>query len=240
MDFIDTYSIKARLFPSILAIAPVLVLCLLSATWVDPGIPEVVATMAVMVLFFAAANLARKLGRAKEAKIFADSGGRPFNPELTRSDSTLPAEQKNRYREFIALQLGVSAPTEADERLNIDKTRDFYNQAYTFLRESTRDQEKFNLLFNENISYGYHRNLLGLKAVGIALNLASLCIGAALIWLQPPFVEISTGKFIALCCLSALHLLYFSLAVNERAVLDASKTYARQLVLSTEVLMKSN
>lgn len=238
MDFLDTYSIKARLFPAILTVAPAVILCLLCASWIDPGLPEAVATVAVMVLFFAAANLARRFGRAKERQIFAETGGRPRNPELTHADATFPPSQKSRYRDFLAGQLGLPAPTQEEELSDPEAAKAFYDQAYGWLRENTRDTETFKLLFNENISYGYHRNLLGLKPIGILLNLSSLGAAAAIVRYQPTFASLSNGKLVLLGGLAALHLFYFLFGVSRKAMLDASTTYARQLVMSTETLIK--
>ncbi|MVA97964.1 hypothetical protein GN330_11985 [Nitratireductor sp. CAU 1489] len=238
MDFFDTYSLKARLFPAILTVAPVVILCLLCASWVDPGLPEAVGAVAVMVLFFAAANLARRFGRAKEREIFSDTDGRPRNPELTHADSTFPASQKGRYRDYLAAQLGLPAPTAHDEQERPRDAQAFYDQAYVWLRENTRDTEAFKLLFNENISYGYYRNLLGLKPIGILLNLLSLGVAAAIVHYQPAFASLSNGKLVALGGLAAIHFGYFVLGVTRKAMLDASAIYARQLVLSTEALMK--
>lgn len=238
MDFLDTYSLKARLFPAILTVAPAVILCLLCASWVDPGLPEAVATMAVIVLFFAAANLARRFGRAKELRMFAETGGRPRNLELTYADATFPAPQKSRYRDFLAGQLGLQAPTQDEEQLNPEAAQSFYDQAYDWLRENTRDTETFKLLFNENISYGYYRNLLGLKPFGILLNFLSLAAAAAIVHFQPAFASLSTDKLVLLGGLAALHLLYFLFGATRKAMLDASAIYARQLVLSTESLIK--
>lgn len=238
MDFFDTYSIKARLFPAILAVAPAVILCLLCASWVDPGLPEAVATMAVAVLFFAGANLARRFGVAKERQVFAVTGGRPQNTELTHADPTLPASQRERYRSYLAGQLGLEAPTAEDETKDPVGSQAFYDQAYAWLRENTRNTETFKLLFNELISYGYYRNLLGLKPIGITLNLLSLGAAAAIVYYQPAFASLSTGKLVFLCGLSAVHLLYFLFCVTKKTMLDASAVYARQLVLSTETLIK--
>jgi hypothetical protein len=238
MDFLDTYSLKARLFPAILTVAPVVILCLLCASWVDPGLPEAVGGVAVMVLFFAAANLARRFGRAKEREIFSNTGGRPRNPQLTHADGTFPASQKGRYRDYLAAQLGLPAPTADDEANRPHDAHAFYDQAYGWLRENTRDTEAFKLLFNENISYGYYRNLLGLKPIGILLNLLSLGTAASIVHYQPDFASLSNGKLVALIGLTAIHLGYFVFGVTRKAMLDASSIYARQLVLSTETLMK--
>jgi hypothetical protein len=38
------------------------------------------------------------------------------------------------------------------------------------VREFTRDTKKFNIMFNENVSYGFRRNLSGLKLPGFLLD----------------------------------------------------------------------
>jgi hypothetical protein len=134
--------------------------------------------------------------------------------------------------------MGLLAPTAEDERNSPEVAQAFYDQAYGWLRENTRDKDAFNLLFNENISYGYYRNLLGLKPIGILLNLVSLGAAAAIVHYQPEFAALSIGKLVLLGCLSAMHLMYFVFGVSRKAMLDASDIYARQLVLSTETLMK--
>ncbi|MDX8540780.1 hypothetical protein RFM23_24500 [Mesorhizobium abyssinicae] len=237
MDFLDAYSVRARLFPAVLAIAPAFALFLLGATWSDPGMPELITALAVAVLFFAAADLARRMGKRKERQLFADTGGRPENRELSRSDQTLDDATKDRYRAFLAKKLGVRAPSAQSEQDEPQKAQAFCNQCYTWLRENTRDTEKFKVLFNENISYGFRRNLLGLKPFGIALNLMTLAGAAALFHYHPDFSSMTEGKLVALAILAAIHACYFTFAVTKRAVLDASAIYARQLVMSCETLM---
>lgn len=237
MDFLDAYAVRARLFPAVLAIAPAIALFLLGATWANPGIPELVTALAVGVLFFAAADLARRLGKRRERKLFASTGGRPQNLELSRADTTFDEDTKNRYREFLAGKLRLPVPTAKSERNAPQKAQGFYEQCYAWLRENTRDTEKFKVLFNENISYGFRRNLLGLKPFGIALNVLTVAGAAAIFHYHPAFASLTSGKLVALAMLAGIHALYFIFAVTERAVLDASKTYARQLTLSCATLI---
>ncbi|TIS85335.1 MAG: hypothetical protein E5W99_12435, partial [Mesorhizobium sp.] len=68
-----------------------------------------------------------------------------------------------------------------------DEAAAFYVQCYNWLRENTRDTEKFRILFNENIAYGYYRNLLALKPYGIVLNLLTIAAAAAIIYYKPDF-----------------------------------------------------
>ncbi|WP_292597832.1 Mov34/MPN/PAD-1 family protein [Mesorhizobium sp.] len=186
-DYLDAYSIKARLAPAALAIAPVIVLIVLAFNWVQPSLPEAIIGLAVMVLFFAASNVARRLGKRKERQLFATTGGRPENRELNHLDKTLDERTKDRYRKFLAKQLEQPAPTRDMEVEDPDEAAAFYVQCYNWLRENTRDTEKFRILFNENIAYGYYRNLLALKPYGIVLNLLTIAAAAAIIYYKPDF-----------------------------------------------------
>lgn len=49
-----------------------------------------------------------------------------------------------------------------------------YQSAVRWLLNQTRDVKKFHLLFKENITYGFRRNALGLKYIGLFLSAASV------------------------------------------------------------------
>ena len=239
MEFLDAYSIRARLFPAILTIAPAVALALLATNWTDPGLSEIVSTAGFAVLFFAAADLARRMGRRRERQLFAETGGKPYNTELCHDNSTLVKGMRDRYRAFIANKINQTPLSEDDERQNPQLSRDFYDECFFWLRENTRDTERFKLLFHENVSYGFRRNLLGLKPVGILLNILVFALAAAIVWLEPGFASLSDGKLVFLAIFSLIHAMFFIFGVSQASVLDASKTYARQLALSTETLISS-
>jgi len=77
---LDAYNLRARLFPAVLGVAPAIALATVAVSWDDLGLPQAIATLAVGVLFVAAADLARRLGRWKERKIFAYNNGQPDLP----------------------------------------------------------------------------------------------------------------------------------------------------------------
>jgi len=55
----------------------------------------------------------------------------------------------------------ASDPEEADRR---------YSDAVAVLRERTRDQTRFPLVFAENVEYGFRRNMLGVRSIGLAVS----------------------------------------------------------------------
>lgn len=238
MEFLDTYAIKARLFPALVAIAPALSLFLMTGTLTNPGFPEVVTALTLGVMFFAAADLARRAGKQVEARLFKATGGRPQNRELSFADTTLKEVNKARYRQFLAEQIGLTAPTRESELNHPAKAQEFYDACYDYLRVNTYDTKQYNILFRENIAYGYIRNLLGLKPYGIAINIAAALTAWALYTYQPHFALMSEGKLFLQGGFALIHILYLVLAVTERSLMNASKRYARQLTLCCETLIR--
>jgi len=64
-----------------------------------------------------------------------------------RNDSTIDEELEERYRQFLANKLGVTAPTAAQEQADQGAADAFYEQCGVWLRQHTRDTKKFHLLF---------------------------------------------------------------------------------------------
>ncbi|MGV1914268.1 hypothetical protein [Rhizobium sp. 22-785-1] len=238
MDFLDGYVVRARLFPAMLAIAPALVflLVMVGGSYENLGLPEALLTVTVAVLFFAFADIARRFGRRAEQKIFAASGGRPFPNVLRHRDKSLNARSKARHLTFLSRELAEAAPTAEQEEADPDAADEFYVSCGDYLRERTRDQSRFNVLFAENVSYGFRRNLYGLKYPGLLLNVAA---AAASFWLIYQTSGANLSQYGIVLVVSAIHALYFVAGVTRKSVLDAGDLYGRQLVLSCEELERA-
>jgi hypothetical protein len=115
----------------------------------------------------------------------------------------------------------------------------FYELAGTWLRENTRDTKKFPILFNENVTYGFRRNLLGVKWVALGLDAAVVAICAAVLWYRSPVSmgDETTTRAVVVFIVGAAHALYFLLGVRAQNVMVAARTYARQLILSCETFI---
>jgi hypothetical protein len=235
----DNYTIRARIFPALLAALPGLALAAVMVSWRQLGVSHVIATGAAMVLLYAFSDLARRLGKRHEQALFSKMGGKPSTYMLRHRDTTFDAAAKTSWREFLAGRIKEKAPgadTEADNPAGADG---FYTRCGDWLREHTRDQKKFKLIFEELVTYGFRRNLLGLKWPGLALNGLVVIACLVALWFRLPFsvdddvsVRLVYVLIVALC-----HALYFSLAVHEKATMEAADQYGRQLLLGCETLM---
>jgi hypothetical protein len=235
LKFFDAYSIRARLFPAIIAAAPALAALTLLISWESFALSNVIATLGILVLLFAIADFSRARGKAIEGTLYAERGGMPSVTMFRRNDGTIDAGSKDRYRAFLAGKLALVAPSSADESADQAAADDFYSQCGNWLRQNTRDTKKFPILFGENITYGFRRNLLGVKVVALCLNAIVVAVCMFILWRLSWDTDTSQGKrTTVVLVVAAAHAAYMLLAVNRTAVWDASKTYGRELILSCE------
>jgi hypothetical protein len=232
----DAYTMKARLVPAVIAGAPAFALAAIFVSWGSLGLTHAIAATGLTVLFAAFADVARRRGKAIEPKLIERMGGLPTTTTLRHRDDTYDTDTKAGFHAFIASKLGKPAPT-ADEEAGDPAAADkYYARGATWLRENTRDAKKFDILLNENISYGFRRNLLGLKLPGFLLNAVIVAISLAIFWRRWP-VDLShafDAKLLAVIVIAVLHAIYLALFVTEAGVFEAARTYARQLLLCTQ------
>lgn len=236
---LDPYSLKARLFPALLAVVPALTALAILISWNKFALTSVISTTAIPVLVFAAADTARRLGKRLEEQIYQESGGKPSIAMLRYLDDTFDATTKAQYHAFLSAKISQPAPTEAEERSDPKSADAFYERGGGWLRENTRNAKKFPVLFNENVTYGYRRNLLGLKWPALCLNAVLVCLCVIIIfrkWTIDPNDEV-TVRLLIVIVLAIIHSVYMAFAVTKKSVIDASRTYARQLLLSCETFI---
>jgi len=234
----DTYALRARLFPAIIAAAPAFAALALLISWRSFGLSQVVSSIGLLVLTYAIADAARARGRAIEGALHNERGGLPSVTLFRRSDLTISSGSKDRYRVFLGHVLGIDVPTPGQEQEYPAIADDFYAQCGVWLRQHTRDSRRFRLLFGENVTYGFRRNLLGVKRIALFLNALVVLCCIALLWRIGWMLDTSQGSRILMVLLVATaHAAYMLLAVNRDVVWDASRAYGRELILSCEAFL---
>lgn len=233
----DTYNLKARVFPALIAGLPTLALLFMLVPWDRIGLPHITAGTMGIVLLFAFADAARRTGYRVERKL-----GTRATPELWhRGNSDIPEGIKDRYRAFVASKIKLAAPTSDEEQNDLVRANDFYLTAGTWLRDQTRDHRAFPILFGENITYGFRRNLLGLKPVALIINTLVLSLSIFIILYHPSYFSKLPDleeKLLVVIVAVVLHSSFMLFAVSRDGVREASRIYGKQLILSCETLMK--
>jgi hypothetical protein len=189
----------------------------------------------MLVLLFAIADFSRAHGRAIEAKLHTEHGGMPSISMFRRNDGTIDASSKERYRKFLASELALTAPSPSDESADQAVADAFYSQCGNWLRQNTRDTKKFPILFGENVTYGFRRNLLGVKVFALCLNAIVVALCIFVLWQLSWDIHTPLGsRTVVVLVVASAHAAYMLLAVNRTVVWDASKAYGRELILSCE------
>lgn len=177
------YTFKARLQPALLVVLPLGILLL---AW-SPG--ESIPAGALWSLVTAAggttimAQLGRDRGRQKQSHLWTEWGGAPTT-KLLRFRGNVNRELMERRRTKLEQLLGRDLPTEQEESQDPANADLQYESAVAYLLEATRDPQRFPLVLEENINYGFRRNLWGLKPFGLVSAGIALAGTSALLGLE--------------------------------------------------------
>ncbi len=241
-EIFDSYALQARLQPALFALFP---LFLTTAVLAQPLYDAALALVGLAVACGAVvyvAHTTRTLGRNEENRLYEEWGGKPTTIWLSHKDSNLDPMTKVRYHSFLAQNVpGWRAPDAAEECKDFEKASDMYDSAVRWLRENTRDKSRFGLLLEENISYGFRRNLYALKKIGLLVSMSCFLVNVAAIFSK--FTNDTTEYHVmvwvslVICALVFLSWVY---VIKKSWVRDAANGYARALLASCDQLAKED
>jgi hypothetical protein len=172
---LDKYSIKARLYPSLLVLMPAFFVAIYYITDFEKYIHYITVILGLGLFTFLLSQLGRDRGKLKEPELHRFFGGKPSTQVIRHSNSHIDAITKKRYHELLSQKIpGIQIPTAQQENGNKEYADQVYESCVKYLISKTRDTKKFDLLFKENINYGFRRNLWGMK--GWALFILVCCM----------------------------------------------------------------
>ncbi len=235
---LDSYSLKARYYPTVVVISP---LCLLILS-VSVGCWDLVQSLGVAAvstlgLAFVMDQVGRDQGKKKENGLFRQWGGKPTTRILRHRDSCLDRPTLRRYHERLGrLVKGVRMPTAGEEAEDAAAADSIYESCASFLRERTRDKKAFRLIFQENANYGFRRNLWGMKPAGVFLAAVApiVCSGISAWYLVNQMQEWWVAAICAV--ISTVLLVLWVVRFKPSWVRTPADEYARQLVSACDAL----
>ena len=232
---LDTYTFKARLLPTFIVIFPLVLVPVV----IYPNSIDIWKFLAAICVSFGATALLAQIGRDKGKKaepgLFQSWGGKPTTLMLSHQHSLLSKSTLQRYHSKLGQRIvGIAIPTALEERQNLDKAFEVYDSCTDYLREQTRDQSKFRLVFAENINYGFRRNLWAMKEAGVFLSFAGLFISAGIFaYGYTDHRTVAVLPLIAGLICSALLSLWL-LRINPEWVKVAADAYAERLLATLD------
>ncbi|MBU4038688.1 MAG: hypothetical protein KJ690_12040 [Alphaproteobacteria bacterium] len=231
----DRYDLNARLRPALLVALPVL---LLAAFWLPQvwtllgGIASLAITCGIALLL---SKITRFLGRQIETKLAGRIGRLTTVAALRHANQRIDPVTKARYHNALRAS-GHIVPTEIEEKENPDSADTHYSGCASWLLEMTRDKRRFALLADENIDYGFRRNLLGLKPVALTILAGVFIANALAAVLQWNGFDDTFWKAIAVSSVCLVSAAVWIWIVTIEFVEDASHAFAARLLAACDIL----
>lgn len=231
----DEYSFKARLQPMVLALLPLLFIAVVHVTQLEAYLHYISSAIVFGCLSFLLAQVGRDFGKKKEHALFLKWGGKPSIQLLRHSNAHLDAITKQRYHKSLENILGnVALPSAADESQDPVRADLIYEACTKALVGSTRDTTKFNLLYKENINYGFRRNLYGLKSLALVVVALSIFIHVAINFSPSSYqVNLNQSDWIVISILLGVGIAWL-LTVDDEWVKVPAIAYAERLLEATK------
>ncbi len=233
----DTYTRSARLMPALLVFLPI---GLAAGAWTtkfaDSKTAGGLVTLATSFgLASLLAQVGRDAGKKRQDQLYTSWGGKPTTVMLRHRTGAFNRHTLARYHAKLgALIPELRLPSEEQERGDPAAADEVYEACIDYLLAHTRDQSKFRLVFEENVNYGFRRNLWGMKAAAIAIDLLALVLMGTRAISGNGGLPSVDATWIAALILNAILLAWWLIRIRPAWIRSAADAYARQLIAACD------
>lgn len=167
---LEFYKLFARVLPMYLTLLPA---ALAAHVWI--GSNSIMAGAITLLggplcLAFLLAEFGRDAGYRKQERLWELWGGSPTTQLLRhRNGAANPVVRTRVHKKLHKLMPDITLPTHEEEAADPKAADQVYEACVQHLIGRTRDRARFRLLYKENVSYGFRRNLWALKPLGLVL-----------------------------------------------------------------------
>jgi hypothetical protein len=244
---LDPYDMKARIFPGLLLLVPVIVFMALVLGPKNPLIVTLSSILATCGGPYLLASFVRTWGQRAQDRLNNKWGGQPSTIMLRHRDSRMTNLTKLQYHQLIEQKLSIKMPTAAEEAADSYGADGAYTSAANALRPLTGDVKKFPFVFKELVAYGFNRNSYGSRWVGVLICLATITatvLHAGFLILVNPYININAQSR-----MEPVHLIILVIAVaflgmwlfhfTAKTVEQAGYSYAHRLWESLLMIRKA-
>lgn len=243
----DPYERQARLYPALLALLPLLAMIVLLYGPKASALTSAVSTAVSCGGLYLTSNLCRELGKRLEDKLFLEWGGKPSTQLLRHRNTAIEAPTKKRYHSFLAAKINEPFPDKQQEVTDPDDADGIYQSGIRWLLNHTRPDgnKNLDLLFKENIAYGFRRNALGIKPVGLAISVGTILwtLTKEQVFVGPARHFIDSAAFISMPETAIASLIVSTFMVSlwlgfftKGSVRTIAFTYAEMLLRACDIL----
>lgn len=223
LEILDAYSIRARLSASILLISPILI----TLFFLFEESFTVLSSSVIIFVLLAFTNCLPIMQRCiyKKRKERTNYAAKL----LYVDDETINEVVKRSYYKKLS---GIDESFCSFKNPNDSQEfKDACERAVLYLRNNTRDNH---LIQEENINYGFIRNLVSTKAAGIIISFTCLLLSCVYLYIILNNCLAISDHIIMSCVVNALLLLFWVFFVKKDKLDIAGKEYAKALIYSID------
>ena len=187
-------------------------------------------------------HVGRQTGSKAQARLFTMWDGKPSVAMLRHRDTRICEATKERYRVFLGSSVPMLPLASPDEETSRPALADQgYESATSWLLAQTRNRSRFGLLFVENVSYGFRRNVWALKQLALLLDTMTVAVAGAQIlglWTGGASnwtTDADTASWIVIGVVT-VHAAIYATKIRPEWVRSAAESYARQLLAACDTL----
>lgn len=228
----DRYNLRARLSPSLILLSPVLINIYL----LIGSVRELATTIIVVVISLALSNLLILFSRYKGDKKIKNiiSNEVMATRLLMPDDDNIDEITKKRYYKYFNENISdLELNIEINDRTILMKK---CKTAIKWLKEKTRDKEKYALVFEENINIGFCKNIYGLKTLGIisTIGIIVIIIFYYLYFKKINIMELPVEAILSIS-IDFAYLIIWTSVVTKKLVIYIYKKYAKALLGACDI-----
>jgi hypothetical protein len=196
---LDTYELRARFLPAVLAIAPAIVAALLLWPSASSVGVKIVALLGTLGVPFVVTQFIQDRGNLLQEDLWHLWGGPPTTQLLRYRNNPEPLHRERRRANVQAVVRSVpQLPGDALESTQPDLATAQYAGAVAELRDRLRDKDRYPTVFHANVAYGFRRNCLVVRGIAIRVALAATILDTGVVATAlTGVVRLNTGASLA-------------------------------------------
>lgn len=224
LELLDAYNIRARLSASVILLAPIAITVFLCFS----EVATIASSSAFVFVLLAFTNYVPILQRRFHRKNDRINYASEF---LLPDDKTIDSVTKERYYRKLATVDESFSPF--NNPVDTPTFRKCCDSAVGYLRAHTRDNH---LVLEENINYGFCKNLFDNKVIGIIIcSLVILCLGIYAAVNFNCLKDISAEYYYAFV-FNGVTLLFWIFGVTKNILMATAIRYAKTLIAAIDTL----
>jgi len=235
----DKYTLSARVYPAAIVFLPVLALGIAFSVDIKEYYHVLTAIGITSCLAFLFSHLSREFGKEKENGLWKKWGGAPTSQLLRKENNIIDPLTKEKIYSGMKLLLPESAIL--IENGTAEEMEDVFRAWIRYLRGKTRETKKFQLIFKENVDYGFRRNLWAMKKLALLIDGVAIAACYIYVGVTIGFSDLAhyPSQFYLTLVIDTLLAILWILLINENWVKTQAFAYAERLIESFDSVFES-